>query len=196
MAKDFAAELSPSVPEEISEIQNAEEVVPESKKSDKLKITEIQNPNMKLHDSNSSSSLTFVAAIFLVAIFAGGAWYYLQNTPENVANVNPPAKIETTQPAENTAPPSATNPVSAAVVQEGVNVQAKFNGECWTRVFVDGAFAYEGVPAAGQIMDWHAVEGVTIRVGNAAGIEVSMNGQNYGVLGGIGEVVERTFTRQ
>ena len=196
LAKEFAAELSPSVPEEFSEIQNAEEIVSENKKADKLKITEIQSPNVKVHDSNapSSSSMTFVAAVFLIAILAGGAWYYLQNTPENVANVNLPPQTETVQqPAET---PAATNPVAAAVAPEGVNVQAKFNGECWTRVFVDGVFAYEGVPAAGQIMDWHAVEGVTIRVGNAAGIEVSMNGQNYGALGGIGEVVERTFTRQ
>ena len=202
LAKDFSAELSPPTQEEIdAEILNADEkVVTEDKKADKLKITEIQNPNVKVHDSDSassSSSTMIIAAVLLIAIFAGGAWYYLKNSSENVANVNPPVQTEVTQPAENNQQTSpANNPVSAAVPQDGVNIQAKFNGECWTRVFVDGAFVYEGVPAAGEIMNWHGVEGVTIRVGNAAGIEVSMNGQNYGALGGIGEVLERTFTRQ
>jgi len=202
LAKDFSAEISQTVSDEVSEISDVEEkITAENKKADKLKITEIQSPNVKVRDSESSSSsnLTIIAAVFLIAIFAGGAWYYLQNASDNVANVtnvNPPAQTEVTQPAENNQPAPVANPVSAAVPQDGVNIQAKFNGECWTRVFVDGVFAYEGVPAAGEIMNWHAVEGVTIRVGNAAGIEVSMNGQNYGVLGGIGEVIERTFTRQ
>ena len=194
LAKEFSAEISPPVEsaEEISTL--AEENIPaENQKTEKLKITELQEPNMKIgsHSQGSSSSTAIIAAVFLIAILAGGFWYYLKNSPETVANVEPPAQTETTNPAE-TAP---TNPVSAAVPQEGVNIQAKFNGECWTRVFVDGVFAYEGVPTAGQIMDWHGIEGVTIRVGNAAGIEVSMNGQNLGALGAVGEVLERTFTR-
>ena len=151
LAKDFAAELSPPAQEDVdAEILTADEkVVSESKKADKIKITEIQSPNVKVRDSesSSSSSLTIIAAVFLIAIFAGGVWYYLQNSSENVANVNPPPQTEVTQPAENNQPAPAANPVSAAVPQDGVNIQAKFNGECWTRVFVDGVFAYEGVPA-------------------------------------------------
>lgn len=200
LAKDFAAELSPPTQEEIdAETLNAEEkVVEEDKKAEKLKITELHSPNVKVHDSDSSSSSStmIIAAVLLIAIFAGGVWYYLKNSAENVANVTPPVQTEVNKPAENNQQNPATNPVSAAVPQDGVNIQAKFNGECWTRVFVDGVYAYEGVPAAGEVMNWHGVEGVTIRVGNAAGVEVSMNGQNYGTLGGIGEVLERTFTRQ
>lgn len=199
LAKDFAAEMSPpSVTEDNFSAPEDEKIVAETPK-EKLKITELKEPNLKLSNhsqgSSNSSSTMIIAAVFLIAIFAGGIWYYLQNSPETVANVNPPPQTETTQPpvAETS---SQQNPVSAAVPQDGVNIQATFNGECWTRVFVDGAFVYEGVPAAGQIMDWHGVEGVTIRVGNAGGVEISMNGQNLGALGGVGEVLERTFTRQ
>ena len=60
---------------------------------------------------------------------------------------------------------------------------------------VDGAFVYEGVPTAGQVLNWQGVEGVTIRVGNAGAINVTMNGQPYGTLGAIGEVTEHTFTK-
>ncbi len=196
LAKEFTAEISPaSVSEENISAFEDEKIISENPKTDKLKITELKEPNVKIgnrsQNNSGSGSTMIIAAVFLIAILSGGVWYYLKNSPETVANVNPSTQTETTQPAEN--PPA--NPVSAAVPQDGVNIQAKFNGECWARVFVDGVLTYEGVPAAGQIMDWHGIEGVVIRVGNAGGIEISMNGQNLGLLGGVGEVVEKTFTR-
>jgi len=74
LAKDFSAEISQTVSDEVSEISDVEEkITAENKKADKLKITEIQSPNVKVRDSESSSSsnLTIIAAVFLIAIFAG-----------------------------------------------------------------------------------------------------------------------------
>lgn len=194
LSKEFAAELAPApVVETVAEggAVVEEKVVPEIPKNAKPKITELKEPNMKVRKSrggSGSNNLLIIAAVVLIAVLAGGFWYYMKNSPETVANVEPPKQTEVTPPAEN--------PVSAAIPQDGVNIQARYNGDCWTRVFVDGAYVYEGVPSAGQVLDWHGAESVTVRVGNASAIEISMNGQNLGALGALGEVVERTFTRQ
>ena len=198
LSKEFSAEISPQVIEVVDGVPVAEEeiIVPENPKTEKLKITELKEPNVKVvhrNDSSSSGNSMIIAAVILIALFAGGAWFYLKNSSDNVANVNPPQQTEVQPAAENQQ--TATNPVSAAVPVEGVNIQATFSGDCWTRVFVDGAFVYEGVPTAGQVLNWQGVEGVTIRVGNAGAIDIVMNGQPYGTLGAIGEVTEHTFTK-
>lgn len=192
LAKEFAAEITPPVVEVAEDVPVEEEKVvveetPKPKQS-KTKITELQEPDIKLKKSGeSSSSSMIIAAVLLIAILAGGFWYYTKNSTGEVAKVDPPKQTEVTQ--------TANNPVSAAVPQEGVNIQATFDGDCWTRVLVDGAFVYEGIPSAGQTFDWHGAEGVTIRVGNAGAVDIIMNGQNLGKLGAFGEVMERTFTK-
>ena len=191
LSKEFVAEISPPIAEVVDGVAVEEKVEETPKpKSAKLKVTELQEPDIKLKkrggSSSNSSSMMIIAAVVLIAVFAGGFWYYMKNNPEEVVQVNPPQQTEVTPP---------TNPVSAAVPQDGVNIQATFDGDCWTRVYVDGAFVYEGVPAAGQTFDWHGVDGVTIRVGNAGAVGIIMNGQDLGRLGAIGEVMERTFTK-
>ena len=192
LSKEFAAEISPSVAEVVEGVPSEEKVVVEETpkpKSAKLKVTELHEPDIKVkkRGESSNSNSMIIAAVVLIALLAGGFWYYTKNSGGEVANVNPPQQqTEVTPPA---------NPVSAAVPQDGVNIQATFDGDCWTRVLVDGAFVYEGIPAAGQTFDWHGAEGVTIRVGNAGAVDIIMNGQNLGKLGAFGEVMERTFTK-
>jgi len=192
LSKEFSVELSPPVAVEVVEGAPVvePEVVQEVPRTGKTKITELHEPDIKLKHSGSSSNTNawIVAAVLLIALFAGGFWYYTKNSPDTVANVTPPQQTEVT-------PPPVETPASAAIPQDGVNVQARFSDDCWTRVFVDGVYVYEGVPTAGQVLDWHGAESVTIRVGNASAISVSMNGQDFGNLGALGEVVERTYTR-
>ena len=204
LSKEFTSEIAPAVVEvaegEVAFEDNKIEETPASNfpKSGKTKITELKEPNMKIkHSGNNSSNMFVIAAVVIIALFAGGAWYYLKNNSDTVANVNPPqsAEVEQQQPAENPVTNPVENPVSAAGLQDGVNIQATFSGNCWTRVYVDGAFAYEGIPNAGQVFDWHGVQFVTIRAGNAGAIDITMNGQPIGKLGNEGEVLERTFTK-
>ena len=194
LSKEFSAEISPPTVVEVEDVSVAEEkIISESSRTEKLKITELKEPNVKVNRKSSASSggSMIIAAVILIALFAGGAWYYLKNSSENVAKVNPPQQTENLPPSEN----SANNSVSAAPTVEGVNVQATFSGDCWTRVYVDGVFTYEGVPTAGQVMNWQGIEGVTMRVGNAGAVDIVMNGQPFGSLGAVGEVTERTFTK-
>jgi hypothetical protein len=52
---------------------------------------------------------------------------------------------------------------------------------------------YEGIPRAGETLTWTADRSLILRLGNAAGVELTYNGQPQGRIGGDGEVTVKTF---
>ena len=62
----------------------------------------------------------------------------------------------------------------------------------WLRVVVDGKVVMDGLYPAGTARSY-AGHLATVRVGNAGGVEVTVNGKNLGALGGVGDVAERSF---
>jgi len=64
----------------------------------------------------------------------------------------------------------------------------------WARIVVDGAVAFEGQLVPGSVVQYQGATSILLRVGNGAGLSVNYNGQDLGVMGGPGEVVERIFT--
>lgn len=165
-----------------------------------------------LSDVNGSgSNFKIIAAVVLIAALAAGAWAYLSNAGSEVVDIDVKQEQETTnieQPKIAQKETVNTNldlvnkdntekTVSAApqTKTQGINLQAKFNGECWTQVIADGMLIYEDTVSPGQVLSWQGNENVTIRLGNAGAVEIANNGQNVGYLGGVGEVTERTFTK-
>jgi hypothetical protein len=63
----------------------------------------------------------------------------------------------------------------------------------WLRVLVDGVLAEEGVLRDGDTRSWVAEQAITLRTGNAGGVRLTLNGEDLGTMGGVGEVVERTW---
>lgn len=182
-------------------------------KVSRIKITDLTETNMKLPkrktedsdsapSSNSGSGFKLVAAVVVLAVIAAGVWTYIsgfeisdvdtnhrQEQPANVAETQktPSASVDDTEK-------NVTNTASAAIPQTGVNIQAKFTGECWTQVIADGLLVYEDTATAGQVLHWEGKENVTVTVGNAGVVEFTNNGRHLGSLGSYGEVTERTFT--
>jgi cytoskeletal protein RodZ len=88
------------------------------------------------------------------------------------------------------ASPGASAPAgpSASPAPLAINVTQK----SWLRVVVDGANKDEGVFERGAHLQYSGSV-ATVRAGNAAGVEVKVNGKDQGALGKAGDVVERTF---
>lgn len=144
----------------------------------------------------SSSSIKWAAIILIPVIGAASYWWYSQNTPQPKSQVTP--KPAPTAPATPTQPaqpaPPAIPPASPASPQtKPVIVIAKFTDECWTQVLVDGKEVYEGIPKVGETINWEAQKNITIRLGNASGVDIIYNGQPQGKLGSKGEVTEKIF---
>ena len=63
----------------------------------------------------------------------------------------------------------------------------------WLRVTVDGNVSMEGTFPAGTTKTFHG-KSALVRIGNAGGVEIYVNGKDVGKLGKIGDVAERAFT--
>lgn len=77
----------------------------------------------------------------------------------------------------------------------GVNLVLSVTDEtCWMRVVVDGQDKFTGELAANQSRTFQARQRIWVKLGNAGVVNVQVNGQNLGVLGGRGQVVNREFS--
>lgn len=201
--------ISESEPAERTEIPSRRD---RNKKSSASNATGASNLS-EVSNPESKSNFKIIAAVILIAALAAGAWTYLSGVGAEVVDID----VKQEQPANesprvvqnettNTNLDSTTNQngntVAAAAPQQtqqtqqnGINLQAKFTGECWTQVIADGMLVYEDTARPGQVLNWTGNENITVRLGNAGAVEIVNNGQNIGYMGGIGEVTERTFTK-
>lgn len=107
-----------------------------------------------------------------------------QPTPTSAAVVAPlPTALPTATPA-----PSPT-PV------RGVEVVLVVSERTWLRVIADGqpVPVFEGELQAGTTRTWQAKEKIDMRLGNAGGVEATVNGMKQGKLGASGEVKNVTW---
>ena len=61
------------------------------------------------------------------------------------------------------------------------------------RVSVDGELVFEGRVVPREEMTFEAVDQVVILTGNAAALRVTYNGRDLGLMGAVGEVVNRVY---
>ena len=108
-----------------------------------------------------------------------------QPTPQTATPASP-------TPAAQVAPPQPPGPTPAAA--DGVTVEVSASGRSWLQVVADqGPPLFEGFIVAGESRRWQSSGTMTIRVGNAGAVVVTVNGKNVGPLGAPGAVVSRTF---
>jgi hypothetical protein len=94
--------------------------------------------------------------------------------------------------ADSGLPPAiaGVKPEPKAAVKRGLSVRVTETS--WLRVDVDGVVAYEGTLPAGAAKSFTGKSAV-VRVGNAGGVQIAVNGKAVGPLGASGDVVERRF---
>ena len=89
------------------------------------------------------------------------------------------------------APKAAPKAVAAAA---GANSLALIlSAPSWLRVTVDGSVSMEGTFPAGTSKTFHG-KNALVRIGNAGGVEIYVDGKDVGKLGKPGDVVEHAFT--
>lgn len=107
-------------------------------------------------------------------------------TPPSVAQPAPP-QTPTAQADRTTvpAPPVATGPVHLEITAEEPT---------WVLARGDGKYAFSGTLETGQSRTVDATRNVELRLGNAAGVSVRLNGKTVGSLGAKGQVRVVQFT--
>ncbi len=82
--------------------------------------------------------------------------------------------------------------IEAASDQE-IRVTTRIVDRAWLRVVVDGQVLLETILEPGDEREWVGKQTVTVRSGNAGGVVIVLEGQELGVMGEPGQVVERTW---
>lgn len=95
--------------------------------------------------------------------------------------------------------PSASHPHQArrppAAVKPRQTLWLRFGAASWVRVTIDGNVRMEGTFPSGTVKKFRGKR-ANVRVGNAGGVDVTVNGKHVGKLGALGNVAERTFALQ
>jgi cytoskeletal protein RodZ len=94
------------------------------------------------------------------------------------------------------ASPAPSRPVSPAARATPVvrpnTLSVHVTAPTWMRVTVDDSVSIEGTFPAGTTKTFHGKTAL-VRLGNAGGVEISVDGKRVGALGKMGDVVERSF---
>ncbi len=125
----------------------------------------------------------------------------------DVAATLPTVQVEPTATATRTSLPTPTPRRTAtpsptprpttepgSVAEGGIVAQATIVETAWVRVTADGTVVLEDTLEPGDEYTWEANERLLLRVGNAGGVRLMVNGTDLGTLGRSGQVVDREFT--
>lgn len=137
----------------------------------------------------SLAPLIWVAGIVAIALIGFVIYLY----------VSPPRTPVTT--AQQSAAPAPSATAAGATAHPSPTPQPlltrtlaiRITSGSWLRVTIDGSVSIEGTFPRGTSKIFHG-ETAVVRAGNAAGVEITVNGEPVGKLGGKGEVVEKSFT--
>ncbi len=117
-------------------------------------------------------------------------------TPTDLVPTRQPTAFLVVQTPGTTATLAPNQTPQAPPMTPGQGLQAVFKvtADCWIRVTADGIQVFEGTLPAGTTRTFTANKDLSARMGNAGGVQVTLNGQDLGVQGKEGEIVNKTWT--
>lgn len=95
-----------------------------------------------------------------------------------------------------TVPPTITPtplPTATPEIVTRIALTLTVTQRAWVRVVADGEVAQEGILEGGDVRYWEADNSISVRTGNAGGVKLTLNGEDLGLMGDIGQVVERAW---
>jgi cytoskeleton protein RodZ len=116
----------------------------------------------------------------------------MRGTPTVAASTPPGAAAASPSPPGAAATPSA-KPQTLAAAGGPKTLALVLSAPSWLRVTVDGSVSMEGTFPAGTSKTFHG-KNALVRIGNAGGVEVYVDGKDVGKLGRSGDVIEHAFT--
>ena len=133
-------------------------------------------------------------------LFAGAQIFFLDSENPAELEVITTASATPSEPAAESVLPSATaspETTSTSTVSgpAGVNIElVASRGTTWLYATnEDGKVLFSGMIRKGNSKNFIQPEQVNLRVGNAGGVDISVNGENVGSIGANGEVVNLTY---
>lgn len=127
-----------------------------------------------------------IVAVLLVAFVVYNELTLRRGQPAAVA-------LATATPSPGIPASPLAGPTSAGISAGANTLALVFSQPTWLRVTVDGSVSMEGTFPAGTTKTFHGRKAL-VRLGNAGGVEIYVDGKSVGRLGKSGDVAERAFT--
>jgi cytoskeleton protein RodZ len=156
-----------------------------------------------------------VAGLVLVSLLAVYLWGQYTSFQENIGRIDaaptsrtlgtPPIVVATPSPAPSPtvggppilgAGPSPSPVATAGAPERGLIVEVRVVERTWMEVWIDGRSEMAETVQTGFSRSFTAEQQVRMRVGNAAGVQVVVNGVTQGPLGARGQAVDAIWGRQ
>ena len=120
-------------------------------------------------------------------------------TPTTRPTVTPeptrtPTLTPTTSRTPSATPTPTASPTPTPTIVDSIRVEAVLLAKTYVKVIVDGELVLEETLSEGEDQVWIARQGFSMRVGNAAGLILYVNGIQVPPLGAKGEVVDIEYT--
>jgi len=111
-------------------------------------------------------------------------------TPTQPPPTSPPKPTDTPVPTATDTPTPSPTPTRAG----NIVVEARLIAKTYLDVRVDGERVFVGIPEAGQHQQWTAQEIISLRIGNAGGVRLIVNGVDVGIMGEPQQVIDVQYT--
>jgi cytoskeletal protein RodZ len=170
---------------------------------------EVVRPALQPIDRPPLVSLKAIVTVLVVAVCIG-LFGYLQAQYNSLsrsldtsgAAVTPPAlptpgllaQSQLLTPFPTGTPVPAPTATVAPTPIAGVMLEARTTDRTWLQVWVDGSSVLAETLPVGAARTFTARQGIRLRAGNAAGVQVSVNGVPQPSLGAPNQAVEATWT--
>jgi len=169
-------------------------------------------PVGRMTESSSSRNLSpviWIASLIAVALIAFVVyneltWHRANGAPQQVAAASAaPSPLPsitggtagdgTTDGSPGPSESPSAAPLASPKPLVAKTLEVRLSAPSWLRVTVDGNVSMEGTFPAGTAKQFHGRTAM-LRIGNAGGVEILVDGKDVGKLGSSGDVVERSFT--
>ena len=167
-------------------------------------VVRLERPRLGAGFWVAAISLVFVVsglALYLYAVYSA-SWISdllpsgtSAPTREEVQPKFPPISAAASPSLVAPAVPTAPSLAHPTPAPQRVEVRGRAIAATWLWVVVDSTAVFTGTLQPGQERSWVAQEKVFMRVGNAGGLVIAHNGQDRGVLGKNGQVLDVQWTR-
>ena len=140
-------------------------------------------------------SAAAVAVIVFVTVELLGAEAFLAASQTPEASSAAPTDTVEAPPSQTPLSSNPTLPPGRAQYDgAGILVSLLLTQPSWLSLQSDGSIVYEGIAAAGTLLEYSAETDILLSAANALALDLIWNGQRQGVIGERGQRVEMRFT--
>jgi cytoskeletal protein RodZ len=153
----------------------------------------VENSVMKQPEEGSKVSWKVLATISVASLFVVGLGQIIIS---NTSSVDIPAPI-TSAPSESASPSTEPTPTEEATVSTGTGVQlivSAARAKSWLFVSdATGRTLFSGQMARGTTKTFSTDVSLNVKIGNAGGVDLTVNGKKVDSIGADGEVVSVSY---